>query len=51
LIFYPKDNKDGVNFDGDRELEPLKKWLDENSPVLKESAGGAGGEAAKEGDL
>lgn len=49
LIFYPKDNKDGVNFDGDRELEPLKKWLEENSPVLK--AGGAGGEAAKEGDL
>jgi len=39
LIFYPKDNKAGVNFDGDRTLEPLKKWLEENSPVLK--AGGA----------
>ena len=39
LIFYPKDNKSGVNFDGDRTLEPLKKWLQENSPVLK--AGGA----------
>jgi protein disulfide-isomerase A1 len=39
LIFYPRDNKAGVNFDGDRTLEPLKKWLEENSPVLK--AGGA----------
>jgi len=39
LIFYPKDKKEGVNFDGDRTLEPLKKWLEENSPVLK--AGGA----------
>jgi len=38
LIFYPKDNKAGVNFDGDRTLEPLKKWLEENSPVLKAGA-------------
>ena len=29
LIFYPKDNKDGINFDGERELEPLKKWIEE----------------------
>jgi hypothetical protein len=41
LIFYPKDKKEGVNFEGDRTLEPLKKWLEENSPVLK---------AAKEGE-
>jgi protein disulfide-isomerase A1 len=40
LIFYPRDNKAGVNFDGDRTLEPLKKWLEENSPVLKEAAAG-----------
>jgi len=39
LIFYPKDNKKGVNFDGDRTLEPIKKWLDENSPVLKAGPG------------
>jgi len=38
LIFYPKDNKAGVNFDGDRTLEPIKKWLEENSPVLKAGA-------------
>jgi len=39
LIFYAKDKKEGVTFDGDRTLEPLQKWLEENSPVLK--AGGA----------
>jgi len=42
LIFYPKGNKAGITFDGDRELEPLKKYLDENSEVLKaKAAGGA----------
>jgi len=53
LIFYPKDNKDGVTFDGDRELEPLKKWLTENSPVLKAGAAAAdsGTAGAKEGEL
>ena len=40
LIFYPRDNKAGVTYDGDRTLEPLKKWLEENSPVLKEAAAG-----------
>lgn len=39
LIFYPKGKKEGVTFDGDRTLEPLKTYLEENSPVLK--AGGA----------
>lgn len=35
LIFYPKDNKAGVSYDGDRDLESFKKWLAEKSPVLK----------------
>ena len=43
LIFYPKENKAGVNYEGERDLENFKKWLDENSSVLK-----AKGEAAKE---
>jgi len=41
LIFYPKDNKEGVNFDGDRELEPLKKYVNENALSMK-NAGDAG---------
>jgi len=42
LIFYPKDNKEGVKYEGERELEPMKKWVAENSPVLKAGAGKAG---------
>jgi len=36
LIFYPKDNKEGVKYDGEREFEGLKTWLNENAPTLKE---------------
>jgi protein disulfide isomerase len=35
LIFYPKDNKEGVKFEGERDLESIKKWLADNSAVLK----------------
>lgn len=34
LMFYPKDNKAGVTYDGERDLESFKKWLNEKSPVL-----------------
>lgn len=41
LKFYPKDNKDGVDYDGERDLDSFKKWLTEKSPVLQ------AGEASK----
>lgn len=47
IIFYPRDNKEGVTFDGGRELADFKKWLEENSAVLKEATGGE----AKKDDL
>ena len=42
LIFYPKDNKAGVDYKDKRELDDFKNWLDKNSPVLKEAKGGDG---------
>ena len=38
IIFYPKDNKEGVSYDGERTLEAFSKWLEENSAVLKSRA-------------
>jgi protein disulfide-isomerase A1 len=34
LVFFPKDNKDGISYDGGRGVEDFKKWLAEKSPVL-----------------
>ena len=39
LIFYPKDNKEGVKYEGERDLDSIKKWLAEQSPVLKGQSG------------
>jgi len=43
LIFYPKDNKEGISYDGERDVEAMKSWLLENAPTVK-----AGAEAVKD---
>ena len=38
LGFYPKYNKkDGVQYDGEKDLESLKKWVEQNSSIIMES--------------
>lgn len=34
LIFYPKDNKEGVTYEGDRDVESMKAWLKEKAPTI-----------------
>lgn len=35
LMFYPKNNKEGIMYSGNRDLESMKLWLEENSDGLK----------------
>lgn len=34
LIFYPKDNKAGISYDGERDVESFTAWLKENAPTV-----------------
>ena len=38
LKFYPKNNKAGVDFDGERDLASIQKWLAEHSSAYKTGA-------------
>lgn len=35
LIFYPKDNKAGVSYDGERDVASFEAWLKEHAPTVK----------------
>lgn len=52
IFFYPKDNKEGISYDGGREFTDFQKWLEEErldeTPVAEEEVPVAEKEAEAE---
>ena len=38
LKFYPKDNKAGIDYDGERDLAAFQDWLRQNSSAMRSHA-------------
>jgi protein disulfide-isomerase A6 len=38
LMFYPKDNKAGISYDGDRDVDSFIAWLKINAPTVAGAA-------------
>ena len=36
LMFFPKENKDGTYYTGDKDFESFKMYLEENSVAIEE---------------
>jgi len=51
LKFYPKDNKNGVNYEGGRELKDFEKYFAENSSAYKQAKPQKNEEAPKSEEL